>query len=57
MAVRPVTLINGQPRKRARAVARFGLMSTVRRSEVASWMLDALAQPASFSNRQLLLGT
>jgi hypothetical protein len=57
LAVRPVTLTDGAPRKPARAVTRYGLMSTIRRSEVATWMLDAVAQPARFAVRHVLLGT
>jgi uncharacterized protein YbjT (DUF2867 family) len=57
LAVRPVTLADGEPRKPARAVSRYGLTSTVRRSEVASWMLDAVAQPEPFAERRILLGT
>jgi uncharacterized protein YbjT (DUF2867 family) len=57
LAVRPVTLTDGAPRKAARAVSRYGTTSTIRRSEVASWMLDAVAQPAPFAERYIMLGT
>jgi putative NADH-flavin reductase len=57
LAVRPVTLTDGAPRKPARAVSRYGLLSTVRRSEVAGWMLDAVARPTPFAERRILLGT
>ena len=57
LAVRPVTLTDGAPKKPARAVARYGLTSTVRRAEVATWMLDAVARPGPFAARQVMLGT
>lgn len=57
LAARPVTLADGDARKPAREVARYGLTSTIRRSEVANWMLDAVAQPAPFAQRGVLLGT
>lgn len=55
-AVRPVTLVNGSPRGPARPVGRFSMFSTVRRSEVAQWMIDAIEQPGPFSNQRILLG-
>jgi putative NADH-flavin reductase len=54
--VRPVTLVNGPPRKPARRVERYGLTSRIRRSEVAAWMLAAVERPAPFADRQVLLG-
>jgi uncharacterized protein YbjT (DUF2867 family) len=57
LAVRPVTLLDGPPRRPARPVARYGLLSTIRRSEVARWMLDAVERPAPFAERRVLLGT
>lgn len=56
LAVRPVTLAGGPPRRTARAVPRYGLASLVRRSEVAAWMLDAVERPAPFAERRVLLG-
>lgn len=56
LAVRPVTLLDGPPARPARPVARYGLASTVRRSEVATWMLDAAARPTPFVERRVMLG-
>ncbi|HEX6058657.1 MAG TPA: NAD(P)H-binding protein [Gemmatimonadaceae bacterium] len=57
LAVRPVTLADGEPRRAARPVERYGLTSSVRRSEVAAWMLDAVERPAPFAERRVLLGS
>jgi putative NADH-flavin reductase len=54
--VRPVTLVNGPPRRPARRVERYNLTSSIRRSEVAAWMLAAIERPAPFPDRQVLLG-
>jgi putative NADH-flavin reductase len=56
LAVRPVTLVDGPPQRPARPVARYGLASTVRRAEVATWMLDAAARPTPFVERRVMLG-
>jgi putative NADH-flavin reductase len=53
---RPVTLVNGPPRRPARRVERYGLTSNIRRSEVAAWMLAAIEGPAPFADRRVLLG-
>jgi uncharacterized protein YbjT (DUF2867 family) len=57
LAVRPVTLMNGPPTGLARKVDRYGLFSIVRRSDVAAWMLGALARPTPFVEQTVLLGT
>lgn len=57
LAVRPVTLTDGAPRKTAQVVSRYGLTSTIRRSEVANWMLDAVVRPEPFGERYVMLGT
>jgi hypothetical protein len=54
--VRPVTLVNGAPRRPARRVERYRLTSTIRRSEVAAWMLEAVEHPTPFTERAVLLG-
>jgi len=56
LAVRPVTLAHGAPTGRARPVAKYTMMSRVRRGDVAAWMLDALERPGTFAERTVLLG-
>jgi hypothetical protein len=57
LAVRPVTLMNGTPTGYAARVDRYGLFSIVRRSDVAAWMLGALARPTPYVEQTVLLGT
>lgn len=57
LAVRPVILVQGDPTNRARVVERFGLFSTIRRSDVAGWMLDAVQTPQPFRDRRVMLGS
>lgn len=57
LAVRPVTLVGGRPRGRAAPVARYGVLSTVRRADVAQWMLDVAEREAAYPGRSVLLGT
>lgn len=56
LAVRPVTLANGRPTGRARPVARYGMKSSVRRADVATFMLDALERSEPFTQRTVLVG-
>jgi uncharacterized protein YbjT (DUF2867 family) len=56
LVVRPVTLVGGDPTGSARPVARYGLFSTVRRSDVADWIVRQLAVPAWAPQRRVLLG-
>ena len=54
----PVTLMNGPPTGMRRAkLRRYGLFSIVRRSDVAAWMLGALARPTPYIEQTVLLGT
>lgn len=46
-AVRPVTLVNAAPSRRAREVTRFGSLSVIGRADVAQWMLERLAPCAA----------
>jgi uncharacterized protein YbjT (DUF2867 family) len=57
LAVRPVTLVDGPPTSRIGQVSRYGLFSIIRRSDVAAWMLGALARPTPFVEQTVLLGT
>jgi len=57
LAVRPVTLMNGAPTGMAGKVTRYGLFSIIRRSDVATWMLGALARPTPYIEQAILLGT
>jgi hypothetical protein len=57
LAVRPVTLVNGAPTGCARPVSHYGLTSTVRRADVATWMLTAVERRCPFEDRCILLGS
>ncbi len=57
LAVRPVTMTRGSPTGRVGPVERYGLRSTVRRADVAAWMLSALEQDTPFDNHTVLLGS
>jgi putative NADH-flavin reductase len=57
LAVRPVTLMNGAPAGRARPVPRYGLVSIIRRSDAAQWMVRAATQHDSFVEHTVLLGS
>jgi len=57
LAVRPVTLINGEPTGNAGQVNKFKIRTTVRRSDVARWMLDVAEGTLSFEGKNVLLGT
>ena len=57
LAVRPVTLVDGPPTGRVGKVEKYGLFSIVRRADVATWMLGALARPTPYVEQTVLLGT
>lgn len=57
LAVRPVTLVGGEPTGRAGPVDRYALFSTIRRADVAGWMVDAAEASPPFETRQVMLGT
>jgi uncharacterized protein YbjT (DUF2867 family) len=57
LAVRPVTLMNGSPLGRARPVDRYRLASTIRRADVAAWMLAAAVRHDSFLQHTVMLGS
>ena len=57
LAVRPVTLRDGPPTGRVGKVEKYGLFSIVRRTDVAAWMLGALARPTPYVEQTVLLGT
>jgi len=55
--VRPATLLDGKPKGNARAITRYGLLSTIRRSDVAAWILAAIEGPASGAPAHVMIGT
>lgn len=57
LAVRPVTLRDGPPTGRAVPVSRYTLWSTVRRGDVARYMLGALERGGPFRHQAVLLGS
>ena len=56
LAVRPVTLRPGAPTGRAHPIERYGTLSTIRRGDVAHWMLDVADGSRSYSGSEVLLG-
>jgi len=56
-AVRPTTLANGPPTDHVRAVARYGLLTRVRRADVAAWMLDAADASGSLLDRTPMIAS
>ena len=56
LTVRPVTLVPGAPTGKAGPVDRYGFLSTIRRSDVAQWMLDVADGTRSCEGKTVLLG-
>ena len=56
LVVRPVTLTAGAPTGLARPVRRYTLASTVRRADVAAFMLAAAERALPHEDRRVLLG-
>src|SRR5262249_3389591 len=57
LAVRPVTLTDGPPTRRAGPVRRFTLRSRVMRSDVAAYILEALGWETPFAAHTAFIGT
>ena len=56
LAVRPVTLTPGGPNGRAIPIGRYRITSTVRRSNIAQWMIDVADGTRSHDRSDVLLG-
>ncbi|MEL6615954.1 MAG: NAD(P)H-binding protein [Bacteroidota bacterium] len=57
MAVRPTTLTPGGPTGRVHAVSQYGLLARIPRSDVATWMLDAVEAPGAFEERTPMIAS
>ncbi len=57
IAVRPVTLVPGGPKAHVGQVRRYGLFSTIRRGDVAKWMLDVADGSRPWRDDSVLLGS
>jgi putative NADH-flavin reductase len=57
LTVRPVTLVNGDVSGAAHEVTRFSLRSTIRRADVAQWMIECVEQPSHTAQRHVTLGS
>jgi purine nucleoside phosphorylase len=56
LAVRPVTLVDAAPGRRAKVVPRFRMVSTVGRAAVAEWLVDAAEAQTLGHDRTPLIG-
>ncbi|MEQ8819713.1 MAG: NAD(P)H-binding protein [Sumerlaeia bacterium] len=57
LSVRPVTLLPGMPKGNAVPAEKYGLFSTIRRSDVAKWMVDVADGTVDCPASTVLLGT
>ncbi len=57
LAVRPVTLVDGDATGLARPVDRYGLFSIVRRADVGAFLVEQAARSQPFEEHSVLLGT
>jgi uncharacterized protein YbjT (DUF2867 family) len=55
-AVRPVTLVDGDPTSRTRILDRYRMTSTIARADVARWMLDLVDGRAPDGGRTPMIG-
>ena len=56
LAVRPVTLVDAAPSKRAKIVQRFNAHSIIGRADVAAWLLDSALDPRPVTERTPMIG-
>ncbi len=56
LSIRPVGLVEAEPSQRAQIVDRFTASSQIAKSDVAQWMLDALARESRFSSPTEMVG-
>ncbi len=57
VAVRPTTLTGGPPSGSVHVVDRYGLLTRVRRADVATWMLDAAESPDAPEDRTPMIAS
>ena len=55
-ALRPVTLVDGDPDQNAKVVERYEANSQISKGSVAALMLDAVKAPAPFTEKAVMIG-